>query len=122
MARTKATPVNAATKPRRSLAAREIRQYQRSTKLLLSKAPFARLVREIASTIAGFRGMGDLRWQRSALEALQEASELFLVCMFEHTDLCASHARRITLQVKDMRLVRQLRGTNNIASAQYDHI
>jgi hypothetical protein len=53
---------------------REIRKYQRSTELLIRKAPFQRLVREIT------QGLGlDLRWRMSAIVALQEATEAFLV-------------------------------------------
>ena len=60
-------------------ALHEIRRYQMSTELLIPKTPFAWLCREVQSDL----NRGDLRWQASALEALQEASEAYLVGLFE---------------------------------------
>ena len=74
---------------------REIRRYQKSTDLLLKKLPFQRLVREIAQDFKQ-----DLRFQGSAILALQEASESYLVSLFEDTNLCAIHAKRITIMPK----------------------
>ena len=54
-------------------------------------------------------GIG-LRWQSSALLALQEASEAFLVHLFEDANLCAIHARRVTIMDRDMQLARRIRG------------
>jgi histone H3 len=88
-----------------TVALREIRRYQRSTDLLIRKLPFQRLVREIAMDFKN-----DLRFQGSALMALQEASEAYLVSLFEDTNLCAIHARRVTIYVKDMQLARRIRG------------
>lgn len=88
-----------------SLALREIRRYQKSTDLLIRKLPFQRLVREISQFLKV-----NLRFQKSALLALQEASEAYLVRIFEDTNLCAFHAKRITINVKDMLLVRRIRG------------
>ena len=88
-----------------TLAMREIRRYQKSTELLIRKLPFQRLVREIAQDFKS-----DLRMESSALLALQEASEAYLVDLFEDTNLCAIHAKRVTIQVKDMQLARRLRG------------
>jgi histone H3 len=66
------------------VALREIKKYQKSTKLLIAKLPFARLVREIAQEVqVDLRLQGDLRFQSSAMGALQEATEAFLVTMFE---------------------------------------
>ena len=86
-------------------ALREIRRYQKSTELLLRKLPFQRLVREIA---ADFKG--DLRFQSSAVFALQEAAEAYLVGLFEDTNLCAIHAKRVTIMPKDLQLARRIRG------------
>jgi len=86
---------------------REIRRLQRNTDLLLRKAPFQRLVREIATRI--HKG---LRWQAQAVAALQEASEAYLVALFEDTNLCAIHAKRVTIMPKDMTLARRIRGEN----------
>lgn len=86
-------------------ALREIRRYQASTELMIRKLPFQRLVREIAQD---FRP--DLRFQGSSVLALQEASEAYLVGLFEDTNLCAIHAKRVTVMVKDMQLARRIRG------------
>ncbi|KIX10610.1 histone H3-like centromeric protein CSE4 [Rhinocladiella mackenziei CBS 650.93] len=98
-------------KPRRykpgTQALREIRRYQQSTDLLILKLPFARLVREV-SVYIGARP--DLRWQSQAIQALQEASEAFLVHLFEDTNLCAIHAKRVTIMQKDIQLARRIRG------------
>jgi histone H3 len=86
-------------------ALREIRKYQSSTGLLIKKTPFQRLVREIMGYVKpGFR------IQLTALEALQEASEAFLVGLFEHTNLCAIHAGRTTIMQKDMLLALRISG------------
>ena len=52
----------------------------------------------------------DLRFQSSAVMALQEAAEAYLVSLFEDTNLCAIHAKRVTIQSKDIQLARRLRG------------
>ncbi|KPV73769.1 uncharacterized protein RHOBADRAFT_16612, partial [Rhodotorula graminis WP1] len=90
-------------------ALKEIRMYQKSTDLLVKKLPFARVVREIAMDIAEEEGVG-LRWQSSALLALQEATEAYLVHLFEDSNLLALHAKRVTVMQRDMQLVRRLRG------------
>ncbi|KAL8943934.1 MAG: hypothetical protein Q9216_000746 [Gyalolechia sp. 2 TL-2023] len=100
-------------KPRRyhpgTLALREIRRYQRTTDLLLLKLPFSRLVREIALSLVPAGGEA-LRWQSQAIQALQEASEAFMVHLFEDTNLCAIHAKRVTIMQKDVQLARRIRG------------
>lgn len=88
-----------------TVALREIRRYQKSTEMLIRKLPFQRLVREIAQD---FRT--DLRFQSSAVQALQEASEAYLVGLFEDSNLCAIHAKRVTIMPKDMQLARRIRG------------
>ena len=60
--------------------------------------------------IAGRNITVDARMQSSALLALQEASEAYLVGLFEDTNLCAIHAKRVTIQPKDMQLARRIRG------------
>ena len=87
-----------------TVALREIRKYQKTTDLLIRKIPFQRLVREIAGDFKT-----DLRFQASAIAALQEAAEAYLVGLFEDTNLCAIHARRVTIQPKDMQLARRIR-------------
>merc|ERR1712060_687955 len=83
----------------------EIRRFQKSTELLIRKLPFQRLVREIASEFKN-----DLRFQSSAVLALQEAAEAYMVGLFEDTNLCAIHAKRVTIMPKDMQLARRIRG------------
>ncbi|XP_058092552.1 histone H3.3-like [Magnolia sinica] len=88
-----------------SVALREIRKYQKSTELLIRKLPFQRLVREIAQDFKT-----DLRLQSHAVLALQEAAEAYLVGLFEDTNLCAIHAKRVTIMPKDIQLTRRIRG------------
>ncbi|KJA12637.1 hypothetical protein HYPSUDRAFT_60315 [Hypholoma sublateritium FD-334 SS-4] len=52
----------------------------------------------------------DLRFQSTAVLALQEAAEAYLVDLFECTNLAALHAKRVTIMAKDMFLARRLRG------------
>ncbi|KAG2125057.1 histone-fold-containing protein [Suillus clintonianus] len=102
-------PAGGVKKPHRfrpgTVALREIRRYQKSTELLIRKLPFQRLVREIAQDFKT-----DLRFQSSAVMALQEAAEAYLVSLFEDTNLAAIHAKRVTIQPKDLALARRLRG------------
>ena len=88
-----------------TVALREIRKYQKSTDLLIRKLPFQRLVREIALDFKT-----DLRFQSSAVLALQEAAEAYLVGLFEDTNLAAIHAKRVTIMPKDIQLARRIRG------------
>ena len=102
--RTKTFPTGRVRKPRRfrpgTVALREIRKYQKSTELLIRKIPFQRLVREIVYQTQG----QDYRFQSTALLALQEAAEDFLVRMFEQCNHIAIHGKRTTVMVKDIRL------------------
>lgn len=98
-----------------TVALREIRKYQRSTDLLISKLPFARVVREVAdefieANYASSASAVGLRWQSSAILALQEATEAFLVHLFEDANLCAIHAKRVTIMQRDIQLARRIRG------------
>ena len=113
-----------------TVALREIRRYQKSTELLIRKLPFQRVVREIAEDY-----MSNLRFQSSAVMALQEAAEAFLVGLFEDANLCTIHgiynfckllfcqiilfqlffnvinsAKRVTVMPKDIQLARRIRG------------
>lgn len=121
-----------------TLALREIRRYQRTTDLLLLKLPFSRLVSwigcaglnrcyycgwiflEHALTLweqvreVAMQQLPDgselFRWQSQAIQALQEAAEAFLVHLFEDANLCAIHAKRVTIMQKDIQLARRIRG------------
>ena len=109
----KTTAVNnlpdAVKKPHRfrpgTVALREIRKFQKSTELLLRKLPFQRIVREIAQEYKS-----ELRFQSQAVLALQEATEAYMVGLFEDTNLCAIHAKRVTIMPKDIQLARRIRG------------
>ena len=87
-------------------ALKEIRRYQKGTELLLRKLQFMRLLRQITDDQPKGK---EYRWQAQAVVALQEASEIYVVGYLHDTNLCAIHARRVTIQVKDMKLVKRLR-------------
>ena len=95
-----------------TVALKQIRQYQKSTELLIRKLPFQRLVREIASDSEVIKSplCGKVRFQSAAIMALQEATEAYLVGLFEDSNLCAIHARRVTIMPKDIQLARRIRG------------
>jgi len=105
----KSAPISGVKKPHRyrpgTVALREIRKFQKSTDLLIRKLPFQRLVREIATEYKS-----DLRFQSQAILALQESAEAYLVGLFEDTNLCAIHAKRVTIMPKDIQLARRIRG------------
>ena len=83
----------------------EIQHYEKSTELLIRKMPFQRLVREISQDFKMY-----LRFQSGAILALQEASEAYLVGLFEDRNLCAIHAKRVTIMTKDIQLARHIWG------------
>ena len=97
-------------KPRRyrlgSVALREIRQYQKSTELLIRKLPFQQLLRELAQDL----GKINIRFQSGAIMTLQEASEAYLVGLLEDANLCTMHTKRVTIMTKDIQLVWRIRG------------
>ena len=86
-------------------ALKDIRHFQKTSALLIRKLPFQRLVREIAQDFKT-----DLRFQSVAILCLQEAAEAYLVRLFDDTNLCAIHARRVTIMPKDIQLARRIRG------------
>ena len=92
-----------------TVALREVKRYQKDAKALLPRASFQRLVRSIVSDLDH-----ELRFQSAALMALQEASEAYVVGLFEDTNLCAIHAKRQTIMKKDMELARRIRGDRNL--------
>ena len=100
---------DAAKKPHRyrpgTVALREIRRYQKSNGLLMQTGPFERLVREVAQEFKS-----ELRFQPSAIKAMQHAAESQLVSLFGDANLCAIHAKRVTVEPKDMQIARRIRG------------
>ena len=104
-------------KPRRyrpgTIALQEIRRYQFGTELLIRKAPFSHLVREITYDIQ--KGLDDYsdkveRWTSQALGALQEASEAYITSLFEDSNILTIHSKHVTVMPKDMHLIRRIRG------------
>ena len=91
-----------------TVALREIRRYQKTTELLFRKLPFQRFVREIAMDFKT-----DLRYQGTAILALQEAAEAYLIGLYEDTQMCAIHGKRVTIMPKDIQLARRIRGERN---------
>ncbi len=87
-----------------TVSLREIRKYQKSVDHLIPKLSFQRLVREITQELDS-----KFRFQGAALLCLQEAAEAYLVGLFDDSNLCAIHARRVTVMGKDMRLTKRIR-------------
>jgi histone H3 len=108
-ARKSAPFVGGVKKPHRfrpgTVALKEIRKYQKTTELLIRKLPFQRLVKEVAQDFKT-----DLKFQSTSILALQESAEAYLVGLFEDTNLCAIHAKRVTIMPKDMQLAKRIRG------------
>jgi len=98
----------------------EIRKYQKATNLLIPRATFIRLIREIEQDFSDWasrditrgRQWNEFRWSKGALEALQESAEQYLTALFADANLIAIHAKRVTLQQKDIQLCRRIRGEN----------
>ena len=94
------------------LALKEIRRLQKTTELQIPRLPFQRLVREIVQNFQS--GPLPFMWQASALGALHEAAEAYLVGLFEDTNLCAIHAKRVTIMPRDVHLARRIRGEDRL--------
>ncbi|KAK2093844.1 hypothetical protein P7K49_027582 [Saguinus oedipus] len=110
MARTKQTARKSTggKAPRKQLATKATRKSAPSTggvKKPHRYRPGTRLVREIAQDFKT-----DLHFQSAAIGALQEASEAYLVGLFKDTNLCAIHAKHVTIMPKDIQLARRIRG------------
>ena len=96
----------------------EIHHFQRRTELQIRKLPFTRLVWELTQEIIKQLGMkghfeaggSHIRYQTDAIWVLQEAAEAYLIDLFEDTNLCAIHAKRVTILPKDMQLAQKIRG------------
>ena len=87
----------------------EIRKLQQTTHTLVPRIHFSRIVRDVAY---GIDGVVQYRWASEALEAIQTAAEAYLVGLFEDANLCAMHAKRVTIQIKDILLAQRIRGDN----------
>ena len=108
-----APPSDADVKPKKAhrwrpgtVALREIRKYQQATGFLLPKLPFQRLVREIAQDVKT-----NVRFTKGALEAVQEASEAYMVSILTDAyEITLANKPRVTLMPKDLLLARRIRG------------
>nr|CAB3251699.1 histone H3.3-like [Phallusia mammillata] len=98
------------TKRRPKKVTKEIMKLQHSTKLCLRKLPFGRLVREIQLRL----NPKITHWQSLALQALQEASEAYIVRFFEDCSIAATYANRVTIMQRDMWLVKRIRRTDDV--------
>ena len=100
------------------VALREIRCYQRSTENLIKQTPFQKLIREISQE---YRICPDgpgtpsvqVRFQSTAIAALQEATENYIVGLFEDVNLLAIHARKVIIMPRDIRLALRIRGDHH---------
>jgi histone H3 len=90
---------------RPSVPLQDIRKYQKSTEQCIRRAPFQRLVIEMLEKL----GKG-LKIQTAALAALQESCESYLINLFEDTNLCCVHAKRVTIMPRDIQLAMRIRG------------
>ena len=116
------TPTGGIKKPHRyrpgMVALRKIRRYQRSTENLIKRTPFQKLIREI---LQEYRICPDgpgtpsvqVRFQSTAIAALQEAAENFIVGLYEDVNLLAIHARRVTIMPRDIHLALCIRGDHH---------
>ena len=97
------------------MALREIRRYQQSTECLIKRTPFHKLIREISQE---YRVCPDgpgipsvqVHFQSTAIAALQEAAESFIVGLFEDVNLLAVHAKRVTVMPRVIRLALRIGG------------
>ncbi|XP_068314909.1 histone H3-like centromeric protein CENH3 [Pyrus communis] len=93
-----------------TVALREIRGLQKTVKMIIPAAPFIRTVREITNSVS----REPKHWTPDALLAIQEAAEEYVIQLFEDSNLCAIHAKRVTLMKKDFELARRIGGKGSI--------
>eukprot|EP00477_Mikrocytos_mackini_P000003 GAHX01000003.1.p1 GENE.GAHX01000003.1~~GAHX01000003.1.p1 ORF type:complete len:140 (-),score=20.46 GAHX01000003.1:34-453(-) len=115
VARKSAPATGGVKKPHRfkpgTVALREVRRYQKTTECLTRKLPFQRLVRDCAHMFKS-----ELRFQKVALECLQTAMELWVSTVLDDAQCYCIHAKRVTLQAKDIDLAIKIIGrhTNTV--------
>lgn len=100
------TPPQIKKKSNKTNVIREIAFFQKNTDMLISKLPFSRYIRDIVRKVTV--NSQDFRFERKSILALQEAFEAYVVSLLEDSNLCASHAKRVTLYDKDINLVKKL--------------
>ncbi|PRP79329.1 histone H3.3-like isoform 2 [Planoprotostelium fungivorum] len=86
---------------------REIRRLQSTTNLLIPRAPFVRLVRELTQVKLCF---SEIRWKLSAIDALRESAEAYIVGLFTDSYECCRYSKRVTLMCRDLQLASRIRG------------
>ena len=89
-------------------ALKEIRKMQNSSDLLISKFRMSQVIREITRSVTPAH-CTDFRFTSAAIAALHVAAEDHAVRTFEMSNLAAIHAKRVTIQPKDMQFVRKIR-------------
>ena len=98
----------------------EIRKLQKSADLLIPKLSFQRVVRELCKeehrkkfveehNTEPREPMARFMFESQALLGLQEACESYLTGLFEDANLCAAHAKRVTVMPRDIQLAKRLR-------------
>lgn len=95
-----------------TVALRQIKFYQKTTELLLRALPFARVVKEVGDTLS-IAEFTKYKWKQTAIEALQNAAEAYLVALFEDVNRAAIHAKRVTVRPEDLHIVRKIRSSVN---------
>jgi len=98
-------PIIIKKKPRKEKSIQEIKKYQMSSDLIIPKKSFRRVVKNIAKEYGE-----TIKFSRLGIEALQEATEEFIVGLIEDGNLCAIHANRITIMKKDIALAEKIKG------------
>jgi histone H3/H4 len=88
-------------------ALREVRRYQRTTDPCIPLAPIARLVKELTQEMYPTK---TINFQANAIQAIRQSAEAHIVTLMEDANLCAIHAKRITITPKDILLARRIRG------------
>lgn len=94
-----------------TVALRDIRKEQRKTDFCMKKGPFVRCIKNISDTESKIGYWKDPpRWEKSALQCVQEATEAYMIGLYEDTVLETVHGKRVTSAPQDMRLARTIRG------------
>mmetsp|Transcript_17838 Transcript_17838/g.24909 ORF Transcript_17838/g.24909 Transcript_17838/m.24909 type:complete len:121 (+) Transcript_17838:1147-1509(+) len=84
----------------------EIRKYQRSTYLIMQRIPFFRLLKKITNKITKQK----FNWNSNSLFIMQEITEYYLLNFLSELNTCASHGKRLTVMLKDIKLANRIKG------------
>lgn len=97
-----------------NLCLKEIRRFAKGPDMCIRRLVFQQVVKEITWEIDN-----SYRFHSQAILAIQEAAEAYMIGLFEDTNICASHAKRVTIYPKDMQLARRIRGEVTLDSNLY---